>query len=307
MTGIPETIPIWKQVVLNNETLLLLLLKHQGDDKFSPKTWDFLARAQLKNDGEYYQGEKHYNNLTGQGLEWGMKWDPQVDGGYHPTYIPFTPPNFGDRGSQSVFNDDTMQRFKAWTMKRASALSDTVLLTGFFTQQRNHRTHQLEPFFHIGDYGKSEQNRHPKMFSSPDLKQYSPQQMYITTVSLGEGFPKDVGIVFPGEIAGYAPRPSPSDIVRLLGDGSSTSSPPILRSELEVTVVNLEVVPPVKQTGGLRQHEPEFLFHVKPSNVKLYAKGDKEVVYEQDYSAAVSSSPQATGPIASEPPQAPRN
>jgi hypothetical protein len=32
MTGIPETIPIWQQVVLNNETLLLLLVKHQADD-----------------------------------------------------------------------------------------------------------------------------------------------------------------------------------------------------------------------------------------------------------------------------------
>lgn len=289
MAGIPETIPGWKQVILNNETLMLLLLKHQGN-KFGEKTWEFLAREHLKHDAEYYEGERHDNNMEGKGLEWGMKWDPRSDGGYHPTYIPFTPPGFqGDLTSPSGLNTETMQRFKAWTMKRASGLSDTLLLTGYFTRHRNQQTKQFEPFFHIGDYGKTEQFARLKKFSSPELQKYSPEQMYVTFVNLGEGFPKDVGIVFPAETTTYVPRPSSSDIVRLFGDGSSTSSPPMLRTELEVKVVKFEVIPPVKQTGSLRQHEPEFLFHVRSSNVKVFAKGDKEVVYQQDYSGAVSS------------------
>ncbi len=144
--GIPQALPRLDSILLTEEVLTLLMLKH-FPQQVAPLTWDSLIQWQIENDEAYY---KRISDKYWHGLQWGMNWDSAISDGYHPKYVPFSPPEFfegnhGTRDPQGLGHSDVLELtqviksnaegldlFHQWTLRRSSELPPNVILLGKF-------------------------------------------------------------------------------------------------------------------------------------------------------------------------------
>ncbi|MBA5870052.1 MAG: hypothetical protein GDA68_08660 [Nitrospira sp. CR2.1] len=146
--GIPESLPRLDSILLTEEVLTLLMLKY-FPQQVAPFTWDSLIQWQVENDKAYY---KRISDKYRHGLQWGMNWDSSTSDGYHPKYVPFSPPEFFEDsqdpqdaqglGQTDVLeltqviksNPEGLDLFHQWTLRRSSKLPPNVILLGKFNE-----------------------------------------------------------------------------------------------------------------------------------------------------------------------------
>lgn len=120
LAGLPERIPVADPVMLNEETVALLVLKSHGD-VLSPEAWNLLARLHSDSDGHYYAKEQRRDYIV-------MTQTTRLDA-YDPDYVPFFPPGVTLTHGRTLTSDQ-LSRFKAWMLARAEALPERFMLQG---------------------------------------------------------------------------------------------------------------------------------------------------------------------------------
>ena len=171
--GIPETIPVPDRLILTEQNLALLLLKHHPDQVTQP-IWEGLLRRQVDDDSLYYY--KRWHDKSRNSLEWGINWNSDINKGYHPKYIPFSPaeffpehlpedsdlsdspaetvPDHLPEGSDSadfprpveLIKSDpvAMESFKQWTVARAALSPSVFVLWGSIGKFGNNNDAQID-------------------------------------------------------------------------------------------------------------------------------------------------------------------
>jgi hypothetical protein len=273
LTGVPEKVPTPKQVILNEETVTLLLLKERGD-VLDPKAWETLANLHLRNDQAYYQRKKT-RKIVGRHST--LKLNT-----FDPDYVPFFPYGFIINSRKSL-TDEQIQTFKQWSLKRAAALPNRfVLRTQLRRDQKIGFTLDLDSFKAnsrsalLG--GLVERGYVPGQIVSSDLARLENNSKFNATLTTGQGKSREPIFVLVNLLKNYVPQFSEAQGQQLFGDNFNRRW---WRAETELDVI----VQRIEQIE-INDKKEAFVIHVQPVAIRVMNKDASAALYEQAFQVA---------------------
>jgi hypothetical protein len=246
---VPEAVLQNDRVLLDDETVSLLLLRYNGD-VLSTAEWEKLVRKQIEHDGFYYTyGKPNPTEIEKRDGSFRSGKEPD------PTYVPFTPPQFS-----GAFDAEQMARFKQWTLKRATSLSDTFLLTGGFGIYGNGNDRALRAELSSPYVGKSNWDR--ELLASITQLGHAREQILTFYDRL-----RPYAIVFPSPIKALSPKLSRSEEE----DFNVASAGMHSQVELDLTVKKTQLM-----NAGTR--EKVVVLFGTPSRYRIIINGNNQRV-----------------------------
>lgn len=262
LTGLPEEPSLPERMMLDQESLALVMLRDHGD-VLSDTAWQLMLKRQAKADENYYS--QLFLRDTGS---------PDHD--FNPRYTPFFPKGYRYRHGDDL-SDKQISLFKAWTDLRASNLPKTLNLRVGIASQRNQPTGVSLPVMQeryetarlvewLGEQGYS---THQVLL--PDADPWGGAEEFDPAIMAGPGAQRKPFLVLPNLVSRYVPELSQEEAERILGGASGQHF-----LELALKIGDAELV--------VLDDRVEALV-VKSEPVQLFShdRTGREIVYAHDY------------------------
>lgn len=263
LTGLPEKPSLPERVMLDQESLALVMLRDHGD-VLSDTAWQLMLKRQAKADENYYN--QLFLRDTGS---------PEHD--FNPRYTPFFPKGYRYRHDDNL-SDKQISLFKAWTDLRASNLPKTLNLRVGIASQRNQPTGVSLPVMQeryetaqlvewLGEQGYS---THQVLLPAADPWGGSEEE-FDPAVMAGPGTQRRPFLVLPNLVSRYVPELSQEEAERILGGSSGRHF--------------LELVLRIGDTEFVVLDDRVEALVVKSEPVQLFShdRTGREIVYAHDY------------------------